>query len=774
MKRLNPAFLLLSILVIFQFDVSALSEYASISKLNLSLDMPKPYENTAQRGTYINPSWVGEVPEWHYYDVFGNQVVEGFYLYNMSFTGDSKANMEQSDIALSPILKKWLNGMVQVGDIVEDRGVLAMVGDRVSTRFTPFTINQSLFNGVRIDGFFDFFYGINSISLISSRISSTGAYGMYMEDHATVPGSDWLHGIHFNKNIKDIIDIGTTWIVMRNQVNGTSGSMSGSYDSLFPNTVSALKVYGVNGQCNLPNLKMYGEWAQSQEIIDGSFKPTPGNIGVLNAQWGVFDKLNLGGEAYVVQARYKTTFYDPAFPKGDMASQRYLYSLVEDNDDRDQFPENGQEGKINFLPKGGGDMDGVLPAEYDKDKNNRYDWEEDFLNYDCDPPKSDMYFDRNNNGVPDQIEDDAYPDYPYVPSYYRANERYMRKDDRSGKLVDDVAPDSSWISFNMNRQVSKGLSGFHAYGSYQLLPKLDLVLGGVYEKSEMGSFQMTYQDSKPIGYKFGSENAINLYLIARYQHDFSHDKKLTIKNYVRRVKDNIPNHTVLSHKGLNEVTFVSDDMLYSPVEDQLAYRDAIVEMLVAQYEIYRNRGFNFTTRGKYEGTKCFPDPQFDYKDNAISSLDLVNKCQYIWLLPVLKDMFLTPKYKNFIEISNYSTAPDSLMDLKYKSTTMSNNAYLVYDWKFTPKTTFTIGFQGERFNDFVDDSENFYHGNITFQIMIKDRYAGMNMILTTGIAKFGYAYDKAPDKVHNAMNNPYRVTKDASSYDLFFRIHCGF
>jgi len=31
---------------------------------------------------------------------------------------------------------------------------------------------------------------------------------------------------------------------------------------------------------------------------------------------------------------------------------------------------------------------------------------------------SQIVFDRNNNGIPDDIEDDAYPDYPYVPSYY--------------------------------------------------------------------------------------------------------------------------------------------------------------------------------------------------------------------------------------------------------------------------------------------------------------------------------------------------------------------
>jgi hypothetical protein len=773
MKQFNPACLIVSIALLLPFDVAALSDFPSTSKLNLSLDMPKQYENAAQAGSYLNPSWVGEVPEWHYYDVFGNQLVNGFYLFNMSFAGDSKANTEQSDIALSPILKKWLNGMVQVGDVAEDRGILAMVGDRVATKFTPFTFNQSLLNGVRIDGFFDILYGMNSISLITSRISNTGIYGMFMEQHIIEPGSDWLHGLHFNKKIMDFVDLGTTWLVMRNQLDGQSGSMSGNFNKLYPNTVTALKVYGVNGQCNLPTLKAYGEWAQSQDIIDGSFKPDPGNIGMINAKLGIFNKLNIGGEGYVVQARYNTTFYDPAFPKGDAASQRYLYSLVEDNDDRDQFPENGQEGKINFLPLGGGDMDGVLPVEYDKDKNNKYDWEEDFLNYDCDPPKSDLYFDRNNNGIPEEIEDDPYPDFPYVPSYYLSGERYIRKDDRTGVTIDDIVRDSTWTSFNMNRQVSKGLSGVHLYGSYEIIPKLEIVLGGLYEKSEKGSFQMTYDNGTPIGYKLGSESALSLYSVIRYQHDFASDKKLTIKNYFRSVKDNIPNHTVVSSGGLNTVTF-ANDMIFSTVVDKLDYRDALVEMLVAQFEIYKNRGFNLTSRGKLEITKCTADPKYNYIDNMLTSAILVNKCQYIWLIPVLKDMYLTPKYKNIFEMNDYSASKDSLKDLKYKRTAMSNNAYLMYDWKFTPKTTITTGFQFELFNDFVTSSENFYHGNWTLQIMIKDRYAGLNMILTTGISKYGYTYYDSPDKPHNALNNPYRITKDISSYDLFFKIHCGF
>jgi len=168
---------------------------------------------------------------------------------------NGNANTEQSNISLHPILKKWLNGMVQVGDLTDNRGILAMIGDRVQTQFTPYTFNQSLFSGARIDVFFDLLYGFNSISFINSRISNTGAFGMVQEGIVTTPNADWLHGIHLNKKVKDIFDIGATWLDMRNQVTGKSGSLDGSYNDSFPNSPSALYVSGFNGRCNLPKLK---------------------------------------------------------------------------------------------------------------------------------------------------------------------------------------------------------------------------------------------------------------------------------------------------------------------------------------------------------------------------------------------------------------------------------------------------------------------------------------------------------------------------------------
>jgi hypothetical protein len=273
-----------------------------------------------------------------------------------------------------------------------------------------------------------------------------------------------------------------------------------------------------------------------------------------------------------------------------------------------------------------------------------------------------------------------------------------------------------------------------------------------------------------------------LYSLIQYQNDLAADKKLTLKNYARYVQDNIPNNTLVSHVGMN-LSEYQNDVLYYTVVDPLDYRDALDEMLVAQYDIYRNRGFNLTSRGKYEFIKHFPHLDFNYTDENISSLILTNKCEYIWALPFLKDMFLTPKYKNLFECDDYGPRSDSVMDDKYRNFNMSNNAYLVYDWKFTPKTSISTGVQFELYNDFFDPLQNYYHGNWTIQLMIKDRYSGLNCILTTGLSLYNFVFYNSPGIVHHPFNtpmepdpysNPFGVTGNIQSYYLFLKIHCGF
>jgi len=753
MKVRDPVWLILLLSTAGIFGISG-------DTLGLQMPIPLGYTNHAQHGSYINPTWVGEVPEWNYYDIFGNHLLEGFYLYGMSLYGSKEG---ESAVSLHPFLKKWLNGMVQVGDLADDRGILFMIGDRVKSQFTPYTFNQSLYCGIRADAFFDFFHGMNGISLITSRISNTGFYGMFADHAVTTLDADWLHGVHVVKEINDIAGIGVTLMNMHLQAEGKPNTFRGALgDSMPASTPSALSILGVDGRCNFetPKLTAYGEFAQCQERLGGSFKPPAGHVATLNFKWDIFDKLKFGGEGYLVQSSYKTSFSPTADLRGDrFGSGKYLYSLIEDNDDGDDYPENGQS-KLTAVPFG--DPDGTLPAKYDKDKNGKFDFEEDFLNYDADPPTSQLYFDRNNNGIPDEIEDDQYPDYTYVPSYYLPGERYLRYNDMTQQWKEEVS----------DGQVSKGITGYHSNVNYQIHPDLNVGFGGIYEESEKKSFQMRYEDTAKVGFTLVPEKALSVYNLIQYQHDFAEDKRLSIDNFIRKVNDNIANHTQTSTIGLDTM---SGEVItrYTTVVDELDYRDALIEMFIAEFAIFRNRGFNLTTRGKVEFQKDFPQLEYNYTDKNIYSLDFVNKCKYIYLLPVLKDMFLIPKFKSHFVFTDYSPR-SPLIDNKYKRYAATNNAYLVYEWKCTRKTSLTCGLQATGFNDFDNGDENFFHGNGTVQLMIQDRYSGLGVILTTGFIKYNYIYYNAQQAEHNPMNNPHRVTEDLSSYDIFLKVHCGF
>jgi hypothetical protein len=760
-----------------------------------TLDLSKPttttgtvnYINYAQKGSYENNFYVGEVPEWHYYDIFGNKLLDGFSLYGMGMERNSQG-IEESRVALHPFMKKWFNGILQVGDITDKGGVLGVMGEAIRTHFTPYSFNQSFFTGARFDLFNnDFLGGLNAATILTSRISNTGDWGYTMDLPSPATNADWLQGINFVKRYKDLFQIGGTFINLHYEDGGIihGNSLDGwDSDTAHTHTPSALSLFGFDGQCNLPNPKLnfVGEYKRSQAVLDGSFKPKAGNVATLAGYGDFMEKMRVGMEGYIVDSRFKTDFYDPAFPNGDEKgnSGRYLYSLVEDNDDKDDYPENGRNILL-AIPKG--DPDGVVPLKYDKNKNGRRDWEEDFLLFDCDPPKSNLYYDRNNNGIADEIEDDAYPDYTYVPSYYRNGEKYWRYDDmdRQMKEYTCAAGDTDLAS-----QVSKGLDGLHLYGTYEIIPKLKLTLGILAEKSQENSYQDIYEGALAVGQVYAPEKATTLYSLLQYKKDFASDKNLILTDYFRIVKDNIPNHTldfifetgsaVTPENATNPANSPTpiNATIYQSIVDQLDYRDAFVNMLIAQYSIFRNRGFNMTSRGKFEFTKHNEHLEYDYPGEKISSLILVNKCHYIWLLPGVKDMFLIPKYKNIYENSGYGGTETPRYDFLYRVHTMQNIAALVYEWKFTEKTTFTIGDQEKAFNDFHNADENYLTNDLAVQMMMKDRYVGLNLVLVTGVSKYFYNYYNHRGIFHNPFNNPHRIVDNLSSYDLFLRVYGGF
>jgi hypothetical protein len=139
----------------------------------------------------------------------------------------------------------------------------------------------------------------------------------------------------------------------------------------------------------------------------------------------------LGGEVFHISPHYTTQLriqdgsfalydgiaFDTALPgpTNIYRNNTMELDLVDDNDDRDVFPEN------HFLPALS-DRDGVFPGldadqdgrpDINQNNNSLPDYLEPFLLYYVDPDEYAYGDDMNNNGVIDHREDDDKPDYPY-------------------------------------------------------------------------------------------------------------------------------------------------------------------------------------------------------------------------------------------------------------------------------------------------------------------------------------------------------------------------
>jgi hypothetical protein len=717
------------------------------------------YSNYAQKDAYENEPWFSPLPQWQYFDMFGNKLLDGYYLYGLTMDRNTQGGGISSNIALHPFVKKMMNGLVQVSDLHENSGILAMMGDRVKSEFTPFTLKQTLFAGTRLDGY----YKENSLSLLTNRISQTGYYGMYTNESRPMPAADWLTGVHGVRRFGEIAGIGGTYTNLHHEESKDfSNPFSGvDSDTSAKGTPNGLSLYGLNANLNHAKLQAYGEYVRSQEFLDGNFKAKPGTVATLNAQYDLWENWRCGGEFYTIGSKFKTSISCPAHYEGDQFGGigKYQYSLIEDNDDRDDYPENGQT-RFPYFPIG--DPDGVIPINYDKDKNGVYDYEEDFLGYEADPPRSKILLDRNNNGVPDEIENDAYPDYTYVPSYYLPGEKYWRRDDING----------TWENKGADSLTHKGLVGCHLYSRYKILhtvlPSLEMTAGGIFDKSQEKTFQRTYKDGNETGEVYDAEYATTLYLMVNYKKDIAKDKIFRVDNYFRRTKDNIPNHT-------QGVTLLRDSAVvqYYLIPDRLECRDMFANALRAEFTLFKNRGFNYTAAGKLEFQKNFPHLEFDFPGENIPSFMLVNKCEYIYLLPFFKDLFLIPRYKNIYDYLERGAGASDSLDVSYRRNSMINTANLMCEWKCSARSALSAGLHLKKFDDFFDNKENYYEPSYSIQLRLKDWYKSSAIVLTTAFVHYAYIYEH-PGRPHNPLNNVHMADDNMQSYKIFIKAYCGF
>ncbi|MBT7860649.1 MAG: hypothetical protein HN712_10075 [Gemmatimonadetes bacterium] len=214
------------------------------------------------------------------------------------------------------------------------------------------------------------------------------------------------------------------------------------------------------------NLDVKGWLLHSEVVRNYSYRGYPGldrhNIDPFGDQthaWFVnarrdFGSFSLGGEAYNIDGEYSTVlnvqdddlrsyfqflsspfsyptnFNEPRLADvvgGDRAAPTNTieFNTVDDNDDKDQYPDSYFLRRTTDLETGGRfieDPDGVFPG-LDADLNGRPDinennnlvpdYYEPFLLYNVNPDAYDFGEDMNGNGVIDERENDELPDYPY-------------------------------------------------------------------------------------------------------------------------------------------------------------------------------------------------------------------------------------------------------------------------------------------------------------------------------------------------------------------------
>ena len=257
-----------------------------------------------------------------------------------------------------------------------------------------------------------------------------------------------LHGLYF----KDTpFDPEPFYTIMR--VEGNPHVNSRPRTVRFHHSIpTAQSFYGANLHLHFEELNLDAELVYNPQ--DFKFPTEPGvrnrrsaYAGYLTAVFNLGRFGRFGGEVFRVDPTYGgwydsrrggiVLFTDVAgdVRAGDSLGVEALtqeYPFYDDNDDHDNWPDDVFKGwDWMYVPAGafkepsmpgrrpdagvypGLDMDGDLILDYDRNRNAIEDWKEPFLGFGVDPPEFSYGTDFNNNFIPDYMENDDEPDYPY-------------------------------------------------------------------------------------------------------------------------------------------------------------------------------------------------------------------------------------------------------------------------------------------------------------------------------------------------------------------------
>ena len=350
---------------------------------------------------------------------------------------------------------------------------------------------------------------------------------------------------------------------------------------IFGFTLEATRLWGFD---------LYGEWDRSVSYRKYPNRAHTKHLGTSDQGDGWM--LNLSkiahpffffGEAYSMAHNYNTS---AILARGetniDYSDQgRFLYELVDDNDDQDRFPDWQrifQNIDIEVFPGYDENLDFISDFNQNDSEdlpNLVPDYDEPFLRYGTDRPEYLFGLDMNNNIWVDRFENDDEPDFPY-PRDHR---------------------------------------GYNIYGGVNLLPGIRLTVGRTDERLIAGD----------------GENATN-YVLFTLERDYPGLGRLKIYENFRIAKDTIENDL----RQWSEF-----ERRNVPTIDPLAAQDTWINSTFLSFKYTKIEDVNFATKFKYDRwhqNERQPDLREDYTFlGLINKVDLERKVANVDLMPRIKN-----------------------------------------------------------------------------------------------------------------------------------------
>ena len=399
----------------------------------------------------------------------------------------------------------------------------------------------------------------------------------------------------------------------------------------------------------------------------------------LRKQFGPF---SLGTEYFDVPPDYSTTLsvQDPSYVlftslplhpyTGEISAgfpgtynNTIEFNTVDDNDDKDRFPDwhfiPSQKDRDQVFPGLDSDRDGR--PDTNQNMNNIPDYAEAFFLYHVNPDPWDYGDDLNNNGVMDIRENDVKPDYAY-----------------------DV-----------------DLRGYHLFTEVDPAKNSKVTVG--------------YYNTKQIS--AGGRNIVT-YAKADYSRYLPFLAEVNLINFLKRVRDNIPNDTfqwVASSTGVG-VEFIEDDLLM---------KNSLVNTSYLYCRFFKFKNVNIEAQVKYELNmqRLRAD-----RRNYVREWSSVLKSDYTWRHDRLT---VRPQLKYMAH---------KLRDTHERVHGIHENFFypiLRMDYEITRQTMFKAGAQGfpflkARYRNLTNRSLNFDMENYTAMITNLSSYSGYEFSLNIG------------------------------------------